>query len=81
MNSIHIKHDRPELMADPFRAILVTDATIARAVVFPRPRASRAVVVRNIKRRIRKASWGILALAFGLAAVWLAFAVPDWGLL
>ena len=64
-------------MSAPLRCVLVTDADLARNVVFQRPRPSRAVMVRIFKRKLRGAFWCILALAFGILVIWLAFAVPD----
>ena len=68
-------------MSAQLRCILVTDADLTRAVVFPTPYPSRAVMVRIIKRKLRGVLWGILAIAGILLAVWLAFAIQGEGLL
>ena len=67
-------------MSATLRCVLVTDVDLTRAVLFPRPRASRAVMVRIFKRKFRGAFWCILALALGILVVFLSLAIPDWGL-
>ena len=69
-------------MSAPLRCVLITDGDLTRAMLFPRPRASRAVVARIVKRKAKNALWASLALALGTLVVWLVcFGIQDTGLL
>jgi hypothetical protein len=62
-----------------YRAVLISD--FAEIVVFPCPRPTRAALVRLLKRKLRGALWGILAIVALILVVFLALAIPDWGML